>query len=143
MLYELKQFDTPVLRFYANEESSEPDVKIIWINDDASLLPLDLEPTDDGLYKWLKNRTIPSNRAYVRNLLSKCGLNLNRPINIIKMSKGLSLNDCYWIVEENFDGKRGMLNFKFKNIPTTIYPISGLDLLNSRFMKGHRCCFSK
>ena len=105
MLYELKQFDTPVLRFYANEESSEPDVKIIWINDDASLLPLDLEPTDDGLYKWLKNRTIPSNRAYVRNLLSKCGLNLNRPINIIKMSKGLSLNDCYWIVEENFDGK--------------------------------------
>ena len=114
MLYELKQLDTPVLRFYANEESSEPDVKIIWINDDASLLPLDLEPTDDGLYKWLKNRTIPSNRAYVRNLLSKCGLNLNRPINIIKMSKGLSLNDCYWIVEENFDGKRGMLNFKFK-----------------------------
>jgi len=59
----------------------------------------------DGLAKWLKHRTIPRNRAYVHNFLSKCGLNLNRPINIIKVSKGLSLNDCYWVVEEGFDGK--------------------------------------
>ena len=36
--------------------------------------------------------------------LSKCGLSLNRPMSIIKVSKGLSLNDCYWIVEEGFDG---------------------------------------
>ena len=65
---------------------------------------MDLELTDSGVYKWLKHRSIPSNRAYVRNFLSKCGLNLNRPLNIIKVSKGLSLNDCYWIVEEGFDG---------------------------------------
>jgi hypothetical protein len=56
------------------------------------------------VFKWLKHRTIPSNRADVRNLLSKCGLNLNRPLNIIKVSKGLSLNDCYWIVEDGFEG---------------------------------------
>ena len=104
MIYELKHFDKTVLKFSAVADSNEPDVKIAWIDNDKTLLPLDLELTDEGLYKWLKHRTIPSNRAYVRNFLSKCGLSLNRPMSIIKVSKGLSLNDCYWIVEEGFDG---------------------------------------
>ena len=104
MIYELKHFDKTVLKFSAVDNSNEPDIKITWIDDDKTLLPLDLDVSDEGLYKWLKHRTIPSNRAYVRNFLSKCGLSLNRPMNIIKVSKGLSLNDCYWIVEEGFDG---------------------------------------
>lgn len=104
-IYELKHFNTPILKFSADEESSEPNVEIKWVTKNTSLLPLDLELNEDGLFKWLKHRTIPSNRAYVRTLLSKCGLNLNRPLNIIKVSKGLSLNDCYWIVEEGFEGK--------------------------------------
>ena len=104
MIYELKHFDETVLRFSADEERSDPDIKILWTAPKKDLLPLDLELTDEGLFKWLKHRTIPSNRAYVRNLLSKCGLNLNRPMNIIKVSKGLSLNDCYWIVEDGFTG---------------------------------------
>ena len=95
MIYELKYFDKTVLKFSAVDNSNEPDVKIIWADNDKTFLPLDLELTDEGLYKWLKHRTIPSNRAYVRNFLSKCGLSLNRPMNIIKVSKGLSLNDCY------------------------------------------------
>ena len=104
MIYELKHFDKTVLKFSAVDNSNEPDIKITWIDDDKTLLPLDLDVSDEGLYKWLKHRTIPSNRAYVRNFLSKCGLSLNRPMNIIKESKGLSLNDCYWIVEEGFGG---------------------------------------
>ena len=104
MIYELKHFDKTILRFSAVDNSSEPDIRIIWTENDKTLLPLDLELTDEGLYKWLKHRTIPSNRAFVRTFLSKCGLSLNRPLSIIKVSKGLSLNDCYWIVEENFDG---------------------------------------
>lgn len=104
MIYKLKHFNKTVLKFSANEDRSEPDVNIIWTDDDHRLLPLDLSLSNDSLYKWLKHRTIPSNRAYVRNLLSKCGLNLNRPLGIIKVSKGLSLSDCYWIVEEGFDG---------------------------------------
>lgn len=104
MIYELKHYDNTVLKFSAIDDSNEPDIKITWVGNDNTLLPLDLELTDDGLYKWLKRRTIPSNRAYVRNFLSKCGLSLNRPMSIIKVSKGLSLNDCYWIVEEGFNG---------------------------------------
>ena len=104
MIYELKKFDDTVLKFSAVDESNNPDINIIWINENKTLLPLDLETNNEDLYKWLKRRTIPSNRAFVRNFLSKCGLSLNRPLSIIKVSKGLSLNDCYWIVEEGFEG---------------------------------------
>ena len=106
MNYEIRQFDTPLLRFSATEDTSYPEIEILWVNNaQRNLLPLDLDVTAEGVSRWLRHRTIPKNRAYVRNFLSKCGLNLNRPLNIIKVSKGLSLNDCYWVVEEGFSGK--------------------------------------
>lgn len=106
MNYELKHFDTTLIRFSGTEDSNTPEIQILWQNDEQKeLFPLDLDVSGEGIAKWLKHRTIPKNRAYVHNFLSKCGLNLNRPINIIKVSKGLSLNDCYWVVEEGFNGK--------------------------------------
>lgn len=106
MNYELRHFDITLIRFSATEDSNTPEIQILWKNDaQEELFPLDLEVSGDGITKWLKHRTIPKNRAYVHNFLSKCGLNLNRPINIIKVSKGLSLNDCYWVVEDGFDGR--------------------------------------
>lgn len=105
MIYELRHFNTPILRFTATEDSSTPEIEIVWVNEEKStLLPLDMTLSGEGLAKWFKHRTIPKNRAYVNNFLSKCGLHLNRPMNIIKVSKGLSLNDCYWVVEEGFEG---------------------------------------
>lgn len=105
MNYEIRHFDTPILRFYATEDSSNPEIEIFWQNKEKShLFPLDMNVSGEGIAKWLKHRTIPKNRAYVHNFLSKCGLDVNRPINIINVSKGLSLNDCYWVVEEGFDG---------------------------------------
>ena len=100
MAYELRHFDTPLLRFEAIDSTYAAELNITWINEEKRhLLPLDLEPDGDSLFKWLKHRTIPKNRAFVHNFLSKCGLNLNRPLSIIQVSKGLSLNDCYWVVE--------------------------------------------
>ena len=100
MEYFLKQFDKPLLKFSATTDTSEPEIQILWIDEDSrSLLPLDLTLTPDGLSRWLRRRTIPKNRAYVHNLLAKCGLNLNRPLSIINICKGLSLNDCYWVVQ--------------------------------------------
>lgn len=105
MCYEIRHFDTPLVRFSATEDSSSPEIQILWVNDQKkALLPLDLQLTNDGIGRWLKHRTIPKNRAYVHNFLSKCGLSVNRPMSIIKVSKGLSLNDCYWVVEEGFTG---------------------------------------
>lgn len=106
MNYELRHFDTTLIRFSATEDRSTPKINILWQNNDSKkLFPLDLEVSGDGVARWLKHRTIPKNRAYAHNFLSKCGLNINRPFNIITKCKGLSLNDCYWVVKEGFTGK--------------------------------------
>ena len=105
MAYELRHFDTPLIRFEANSDSSVLAVNITWVNEEnVGFLPLGLDADADSLASWLRHRTIPSNRAYVHSLLSKCGLSINRPMHIIEISKGLSLNDCYWVVGEDFDG---------------------------------------
>ena len=111
MSYEIRHFDTPLIRFSATEDSSSPEIQILWTNEQKKdLFPLDLQVTNEGISKWLKHRTIPKNRAYVHNFLSKCGLSINRPMSIIKVSKGLSLNDCYWVVEEGFTGTFSKFN---------------------------------
>lgn len=120
MNYELKHFNTTLLRFSATEDSATPEIKILWVNDKYRyLLPLGMNVSETGIAKWLKQRTIPKNRAYVNNFLSKCGLHINRPMNIIKVSKGLSLNDCYWVVEEGFAGtfeKYNLYDNKFSQL---------------------------
>ena len=106
MIFELRHFDTPLLRFSAQTDTSEPEPEILWVTEDhKNLLPLDLELSSRGLSRWLRHRTIPKNRAYVNTLLSKSGLSINRPMSIIQVTKGLSLNDCYWVVDEGFPGR--------------------------------------
>lgn len=109
MVYRLKLFDETLLEFTVTTKYSD-QYEIKWVNESRkNLLPLDMpdreSPTARGLVKWLRRRTIPKNRAYVFDLLSKCGLSINRTIDIISVSKGLSLNDCYWITDSGFDGK--------------------------------------
>ena len=58
MNYELKHFDTALVRFSATEDTNTPEIKILWINEaKKDLFPLDLELTDIGISKWLKHRT--------------------------------------------------------------------------------------
>ncbi|MCR4991199.1 MAG: XRE family transcriptional regulator [Lachnospiraceae bacterium] len=101
----LKLFDTNLIEFSIIENLADPVLQITWINEaKKDLIPLGMEISDKGLTSWLKNRTIPKNRAYVNSFLAKCGLNANRPMDVISVCKGLSLNDSYWVVEENFSG---------------------------------------
>ena len=65
MVFILKHCDKAILRFSANEASSNPDYKILWVTDEKSLLPLGFDLSDEGL----------------------------------------SLNDVYWVVPEDFNGK--------------------------------------
>ena len=102
----LKHKDEELLKFEVLKNIEEPVLKILWKNNKKkNLLPLDLEVTESGLAKWIKRRNIPKNRAFVDTFLSKQGLSSNRPIDIISVSKGLSLNDVYWVVEKDFKGK--------------------------------------
>lgn len=105
MNYVLKLFDTELLKFELVENIADPVVKILWIDDEKRrLLPLGMEISNRGLASWLKHRSIPKNRAYVNIFLAKCGLNPNRPMDVISVCKGLSLNDSYWITDDSYDG---------------------------------------
>ena len=105
MIYILKNKDIDILKFEVISNLRDPEVNIVWVNQEQNaLLPLDLKISNDSLARWLKNRTIPRNRAFVNAFLAKCGLSINRPMDIISVSKGLSLNDCFWVVPEDFDG---------------------------------------
>ncbi|MCR4962554.1 MAG: XRE family transcriptional regulator [Firmicutes bacterium] len=105
MIYTLKHFNTPLIRFSA-EAGAEPDVKILWADESKKeFLPLDLEELSaKGVEHWVRHRSIPKNRAYVDTLLSAMGLSINRPFDILRVSKGLSLNDCFWVTEDGFGG---------------------------------------
>ena len=94
-------FDTPLIAFSAKRQV-EANIKIIEAHEEnKELLPLDLtEVSESGMESWIRHRSIPKNRAYVDTLLSSLGLSINRPLDIIRVSKGLSLNDCYWLKQE-------------------------------------------
>ena len=93
--YLIKHENMHVLSFELIENIGDPVIKITWITDNKTLLPFELVLNDDGVSQWLISRVIPRNRAYADSFLSKCGLSINRPMDIISVSKGLSLNDVY------------------------------------------------
>lgn len=103
-MFILKQYNTPVLKFdlFVNSCCKYKVHIVEYYNEEK--LPLDFDKTEDGLLFWLKNRTIPSNRANASTLLARIGLNERDLIGILSICKGLSLNDSYWIVEEDFQG---------------------------------------
>lgn len=111
MVYTLKLFDTALLSFEVIENLADPVIRITWINEaERHLLPLDMKPDEDGVARWLKYRTIPKNRAFVNAFLAKCGLSANRPMDVIAVCKGLSLNDSYWICGEEEKKKFSQVN---------------------------------
>lgn len=98
MNFVLKQFDDVLLNFSAKRTMDGMDISITAINKDkVERLPLGMSPTSESLTRWLRHRTIPANRAYAQNFLSKNGLSENDFIGILQICKGLSLTDCYWV----------------------------------------------
>ena len=102
MNFVLKQFDDVLLNFMAKRTIDGIDISITSINKDkVERLPLGMAPTSESLTRWLRHRTIPANRAYAQNFLSKNGLSENDFIGILQICKGLSLTDCYWVTYPN------------------------------------------
>ena len=105
-MFILKQYDTFLLSFEIVDDPLEGQkCRIREINEAcAHLLPIGLKKTDEGLMSWLRSRIIPKNREFVDTLLAKNGLSHTDTRGILRISRGLSLNDSYWIVEDGFDG---------------------------------------
>ena len=124
MILTLKLFDQALLRFEVIENLADPVVRIRWMDQGhRHLLPLDMTPDEDGLVRWLKHRAIPKNRAFVNAFLAKCGLSANRPMDVITVCKGLSLNDSYWIAAEDETKTFDQVNLyenRFSNVLASI-----------------------
>ena len=122
MIFELRQYDKTLMTFdYENLPLAGESVKILSINEESKyLLPIGMEFNERGVISWLKSRVIPKNREYVDTVLSKMGLSSNDTIGIIKICKGLSLNDSYWVVEEGFEGRFKDFNLYENNFTRTL-----------------------
>ena len=106
-MFYLKQYDIPLLSFEITEDPIDGQrCHIIDIDKTKMhLLPLGMKPDNEGVMKWLRSRIIPQNREYVDTLLAKNGLSHSDTKGILRICRGLSLNDSYWVVEDDFDGK--------------------------------------
>lgn len=105
-MFYLKQYDLTLLSFEITEDPIDGQkCRIIDFNERyAYLLPLGMKQDDAGLMAWLRSRIVPKNREYVDALLGKSGLSHSDTQGILRVSRGLSLNDSYWVVEDDFDG---------------------------------------
>ena len=106
-VYSLRIYDTELMRFSMEKQGLSGLVaEILYTNEEqAHLLPLDMERTGEGVIHWLERRVIPKNRAFVDEILKTLGLSHNDTKGIIDVCKGLSLNDSYWVVRSGFEGK--------------------------------------
>ena len=109
-----KHRDKELLRF---DWVGDTRVRIVSVDDaERRFLPLEfgeerLSYTADALRypleDWLVSRSAPVGRHFMRNLMDSIGLNINSPAyhrKALEFSKGLSLNDVYWVVPDDFHG---------------------------------------
>lgn len=101
-VYWLKLFDEPLLKFaLTRQEIGTATADLLFVDKEkAALLPKDLELSDRGVLSWLKHRTIPKNRAFVKEILSSLSLHYGDTKAIIDVCMGLSLHDSYWVTKE-------------------------------------------
>jgi hypothetical protein len=105
-VYHVKLYDDILLTFSLKAKGLEGLTAEIHFIDESkqSLLPVDLAVTGEGIVKWLAERVIPKNRAYVDVILKQFGLNANNTKGIIDLCLGLSLKDSYWVTPVEFIG---------------------------------------
>ncbi len=103
--YSLRLYDEELLQFQTTVRPSGVTAEITFVQENTRhLLPLDLECTGEGILQWLDRRVIPRGRNYADEICRAVGCNPNDTMGVIEVSKGLSLNDAYWIVPADFPG---------------------------------------
>lgn len=105
--YSIRLYDEELITFSLEEKGLEGlRANILSSNlRKENIFPLDLEQTNEGIVKWLEKRVIPKNRQFVDEILKTLGLSANNTKGIIDVCLGLSLNDSYWVVPTDFDGR--------------------------------------
>ena len=101
-MYYLKLYNNDLVSFDMNNDFGLKITNISILNENKELYPIILqkEINDETIADFIKSRVIPKNRAFVQSILESAGLNINDKKGIIDISKGLSLVDSYWIVQD-------------------------------------------
>lgn len=104
-IYCVKHVNNILLEFYFSKEILELNtVHITKIHHDYEyLLPkyLNNNINDLSLKRWLKSRSIPLKRMNMKEMTRKLNINMNNVQELLDYSKGLSLNDCFWICKKD------------------------------------------
>lgn len=102
--YDLKLYDEILLSFQASTDSyGAIEYRLIEMDDARRhLFPLALIESIDakGLSDWLEARIIPKNRKNIEAILIAAGLSMGDTLGVIEVSKALSVNDSFWVVEQ-------------------------------------------
>ena len=101
-MYYLKLFDEDLISFNMDNKFGLTITDIKILNDNKKIFPVRLQDkiNEETIEDFIKSRIIPKNRAFVHTILESAGLNINDKKSIIDVSKGLSLTDCYWVVQD-------------------------------------------
>lgn len=103
--YLIKLYDESLVRFriHQDELGCYEATVIDFAESKRHLMPLPLIDIVDGstILRWINARIIPQNRRHAEKLLASVGLSAGDLIGLLDLSKGLSINDAFWIVEES------------------------------------------
>jgi len=97
----LKHRDLELLRF---EWTDLGRPHVTSVNEAAMpFMPLDFkgEVSDASLFRWMRHRAVPKNRAYIQSFLSNLGIKPDDLRAQIEFCHGLSLNDVHWVDDGN------------------------------------------
>ena len=97
--YTLMNKDIEVLKFIKPESVLE-DISVLQVYR-QDLLPYRIKYNIDLLDTWLRERPVPTNREHIEKLLESVGITQYDHIELLEINSGCSLNDTYWIKEDN------------------------------------------
>ena len=98
-------FESKIKEINGINSSSYSISNIIINQDNRKLLPKNLtDISEKSLLEWVKKRKAPKNRQFVEKILAAYNDN-SSPFAYVDVCKALSVNDTYWIDNEEFQQK--------------------------------------
>ncbi|MGX8833747.1 hypothetical protein ACWG0P_05980 [Amedibacillus sp. YH-ame6] len=104
--YILKKYNKSLLSFtIENDKYNTTKVTILKTLSDTKDFPERVKGDTQTLLCWLRRRMIPQNRTFVHEILSSQNIDMHDLQGQLDICKGLSVNDPYWVVSQDFNGR--------------------------------------
>lgn len=104
MSFELRKKDESLLSFILRVNVlEETTAQIVRVWGSSKALPYGFEDSPSWLLNWLRGRFIPSNRAFVENIIQTASFTTGDLIDLLCATLGLSLTDDYWVMPDIYE----------------------------------------